>query len=66
MVSEYTLLSFKEVNELDVFEYWLYLRDSFVYKCKQTEHGLEYLEKCSVLEQTKPDRKSLREKFGKD
>jgi hypothetical protein len=31
----------------------------------QTEEGREYLDKCYIMEQTSPNRKKLREKFGK-
>lgn len=63
MVSEYTGFNFKIINELEAFEFWLYLRDSIVYKYMQTEEGKEYLENCWRIEQTKPDRKSIRNKM---
>lgn len=50
---------------MDVFEFWLYLRDAFIYKHMQTQEGREYLEKCWCIEQTKPDRESLRKKMGR-
>jgi hypothetical protein len=53
------------VGNLEVFEYWSILRDAVIYKYMQSEKGQEYLERCWMLEQTKPDRKKLREKFGK-
>jgi len=42
------------------------LRDAYIYKLNQTQKGQEYLEKCWILEQTEPDRKKLRERFGKE
>jgi len=54
------------LEDLDAFEYWSLLRDAVIYKYMQTEKGREYLDKCWILEQTKPDRKRLREKFGKE
>lgn len=54
------------IGNLDVFEYFSLLRDAVIYKYMQTEQGREYLDKCWMLEQTKPDRKRLREKFGKE
>jgi len=48
-----------------LFEYWLLLRDAAIYRYNQTEAGQEYLDNCWRMEQTKPDRKKLREKFGK-
>lgn len=50
---------------MNLFEYWLCLRDAVVYGNSKTESGREYLEKCWMLEQTQPDKKRLREKFGK-
>ncbi len=65
-VSNYTGYDFDRVDELEVFQYWLLLRDAIVYKHLQTKEGSEYLEKCWIMEQTKPDRESLREKMGKN
>ncbi len=65
MVAEYTGFDFDRVEELTVFEFWLYLRDAAVYKWTQTEAGQEYLKKCYRMEQTEPDRKNLRKKIGK-
>ena len=31
---------------------------------KQSDKGKEYLEDCWLINQTEPDRKALREKFG--
>lgn len=63
MVSKYTGFNFYEVDELNVFEYWLYLRDAIIYEYSKSENGLEYLEKCWIMEQTTPDRTSLRNRF---
>ena len=64
-VSEYTGLNFDQVQDLYYDEFLLLLRDSFIYNCQQTEKGREYLENAYLLEQTKPDRKALRENFSK-
>jgi hypothetical protein len=66
IVSEYTGYSFGEIENLDVIEYWLYLRDAVIYNCMKSEKGQEYLENCWRMEQTKPDRKSLRKKMRGD
>lgn len=66
IVSEYTGYNFDRIEDLEVFEYWLLLRDAIVHKYLQTQEGREYLEKCWILEQTKPDRQTLREKMKKD
>lgn len=66
IVSDYTRYDFDRVNDLDAFEFWLLLRDAVIHKYMQTESGIEYLENCWRMEQTKPDRKSLREKIKKN
>lgn len=66
LVARYTGLNILEVEELDYIEYLRYRRDSFIYFLSQTEKGQEYLDNAYCLEQTEPDRKSLREHFGKE
>jgi hypothetical protein len=65
LVCDYTGFNFAQIERLDVFEYWALLRDAVIYKYMQTEKGREYLERCWILEQTKPDRAKLRKRFGK-
>lgn len=65
-MSSYTGLSFLEVAELDYLQYLLWRRDAFINLCNQTEEGQEYLKNAYRMEQTKPDRKRLREKLGKE
>lgn len=64
-VADYAGISIFQVQELDVFTYWQFLRDAVIFACQQTESGREYLEKCWVAQQTEPDRKILRKYFGK-
>lgn len=66
MVSRYTGLSMIEVENLDVIDYLSYRRDAFIYKMSQTEKGREYLSNAYRMDQTAPDRKALREQFGKE
>lgn len=66
IVSEYTGYNFKEIEDLDIFLYWLYLRDAVIYNCNKTEKGREYLENCWRIEQTEPDRQRLREKMKRN
>lgn len=66
MVSRYTGLNMIEVENLDYIEYLAYRRDAFIYKLSQTEKGREYLNNAYRLEQTAPDRKSLRDQFGEE
>lgn len=65
LVAEYSGLSFFEVEELNIIDFWLLLRNAIIYNRSQTEGGREYLENCWRCEQTEPNRESLREKFGK-
>jgi hypothetical protein len=55
-----------QVEDLDYLDYLLYRRDAFIYFMSQSEKGEEYLNNAWRLEQTKPDRESLRNKFGKE
>lgn len=65
MICEYTGFNFKEVEELECFEYWLYLRDAFIYNKSSYKEGREYLEKCWFLNQDKQDRNTLRKMFAR-
>lgn len=64
-VAQYSGLSFVEIEELRIDVYFLLLRDAFIFEKSKTEEGREYLENCWILEQTEPDRRSLRKKFEK-
>lgn len=55
-----------QVEELDYIDYLVYRRDAFIYSLKRTPEGREYLENAWRLEQTSPDKKSLREQFGEE
>lgn len=66
MVSDYPGLSIRDLGEMDIDEYLYYFRDAFIHSMNQTEEGRKYLENAYYYKQTKPDRTSLREKFGKN
>lgn len=66
MVAKYTGLNMLEVENLDIVTYLSYRRDAFIYRMSQTEKGREYLSNAYRLEQTTPDRKSLRDQFGEE
>ena len=66
MVARYTGLNMLEVENLDYVLYLSYRRDAFIYKMSQTEKGREYLKNAYYMEQTKPDRKALRDQFGEE
>lgn len=64
MIADYTGLDFKEIESLDIFTYWLYLRDSFVWSLNCTESGRKYLEDAYYYSTSKTDREALRGLFG--
>ena len=66
LVARYAGISMLEVEELNWLDYLRYRRDAFIHRMSQTEKGEEYLNNAYRLEQTKPDRKALRKKFGKE
>ncbi|MFR0755574.1 MULTISPECIES: hypothetical protein [Lachnospiraceae] len=49
--------------EIDI--YLFFLREAMIFENSQTEEGRKYLKDCFRMEQTKPDREGLRERFGK-
>lgn len=49
--------------EIDI--YLFFMREAMIYENSQTKEGREYLKNCWRMEQTKPDRESLRRKFKK-
>lgn len=59
-------LSLIDVEDIDYIDYLRYRRDAFIYRLSQTEKGLEYLDNAYRIEQTRPDKKSLREQFGEE
>lgn len=65
VVSNYTGLDFEKLFDVCVFDFYSLLRDAVIYNNSKTENGRDYLEQCWILEQTKPDRKKLRDKYGK-
>lgn len=64
MVSDYTGLNFNEIESIDIFTYWLYLRDAFIWTCSKTESGQKYLEDAYYYNNTEIDRNALRQLFG--
>lgn len=65
LVSEYTGLDFHQVGQLDYGTFLLWRRDAFISGLNRTEAGRQYLDDCWRMEQTKPDRVKLSQKFGK-
>lgn len=66
LVRDYTGYTFNEIDELDFYLFWVYLKDAFIYKMNQTDEGLTYLDNAWRLTQKQPDREKLRQKYGKD
>lgn len=65
-MSEYTGLNFYEVWAMDYVLYLTLRRDAFISWLSKTKEGTEYLNNAWRMEQTEPDRKALRKKFGKE
>lgn len=55
-----------DVQQLDYVDYLMLRRDAFIHKLSKTEEGSKYLDDAWRLEQTSPDRDSLRKKFRKE
>lgn len=64
-MAEYAGLSLLEVRGLDYVQFLIWRRDAFIHRLSQTEAGQEYLDNAWRMEQTAPDRKKLRKKFGR-
>ena len=47
-------------------QYLVWRRDAWIHMLSRTEEGQKYLDDAWRMEQTKPDRKKLRKKFGKE
>lgn len=65
LVADYTRLNFNELLELDCYTFKYLVKDAFIHQMRQTPDGVEYLENCWLLCQTKPDRENLRKHFSK-
>ena len=65
-VSEYTGLDFFKVWAMDYLLYLTLRRDAFIAWLSKSEAGTEYLDNAWRMEQTAPDRKALRKKYGKE
>lgn len=62
IIRDYCGLSFKEIDELCIFEYWQLLRDAILCDLKKTPGGRELMEEAYCFEQTEPDREALFER----
>ena len=64
-IADYLKINVFDVNELNIIDYWFFLRESVIYSLSQTAEGIDYLNNAYRLTETEPDREALREKYGK-
>ena len=65
LVMDYCHINIYEVQEMEIDVYLFFLRVAMFFENAQTDEGREYLRNCWRIEQTKPERQKLREKYGK-
>ena len=65
LVNDYLNITIFDVQEMPIDLYLYFMREANIHKLMQTKEGREYLDNCWRMEQTKPDRKKLREKMRK-
>lgn len=65
LVIDYLNITIFDVQEMPIDLYLYFMREANIHKLMQTKDGREYLDNCWRMEQTKPDRKKLREKMRK-
>lgn len=65
LVIDYLNITIFDVQEMPIDLYLYFMREANIHKLMQTKEGREYLDNCWRIEQTKPDRKKLREKMRK-
>lgn len=64
LVSQYTMLNFNEIRELQIDDFLQYQRDAFVMKKMQTPEGIQYLKDYAVLHNKKTDKNALKKLVG--
>lgn len=65
LVIDYLNITIFDVQEMPIDLYLYFMREANIHKLMQTKEGREYSDNCWRMEQTKPDRKKLREKMRK-
>lgn len=65
LVIDYLNITIYDVQEMPIDLYLYFMREANIHRLMQTKEGREYLDNCWRMEQTKPDRKKLREKMRK-
>lgn len=56
-MADYAGVSLPQVEELDVFTFFLLLHDAVVWRLSATEKGREYLDTAARLRMTEPERR---------
>lgn len=57
-------MSIPEAENFDIFTFWGYLHDAWIYNCNQTQSGQEYLENAYYYSLKTPDKSTLKQLFG--
>lgn len=65
LVIDYLNITIFDAQEMPIDLYLYFMREANIHRLMQTKEGREYLDNCWRMEQTKPDRKKLREKMRK-
>ena len=65
LVIDYLNITIFDVQEMPIDLYLYFMREANIHRLMQTKEGREYLDNCWRMEQTKPDRKKLREMMRK-
>ena len=65
LVIDYLNITISDVQDMPIDLYLYFMREANIHRLMQTKEGREYLDNCWRMEQTKPDRKKLREKMRK-
>ena len=55
LAADYANINLYEIDDIPITEYWLILRDAFIYALSKTEKGREYLNNAYRLTQTEAD-----------
>lgn len=63
-MSDYSRLSFREIDSLDIVDFLILRRDAYIDRLERTDKGMDYLKTAWRLQQTEIDREGLRKKFG--
>lgn len=58
-VADYTGMSFSQVWELPITEYWILYRDAVIWYYSRTEEGIDKLNHAKVISAKEPDREKL-------